>query len=135
MRRNHAFDDLRYSESREESYCSDCLPDEHVHDYSYKPSARFYGGAGVIHYGIELEVSTDKDNADAVLDALGGDNESHVYLKEDCSISDDGFEIVTHPHTLAAHRDLWSGYLASLGLFVTWTHQITACTSTSNAST
>lgn len=105
-------DDLRYSESREESYCSDCLPDEsneHVHDYSYKPSARFYGGAGVIHYGIELEVSTDMDNADAVLDALGGDNESHVYLKEDGSISDHGFEIVTHPHTLAAHRDLWSG--------------------------
>lgn len=69
-----------------------------IHDYSYKPSPFFFG-AGSYHFGFELEVearnSSRYEGASVVQDALGG----RVYLKEDGSLND-GFEIVTHPHTL-----------------------------------
>ena len=44
---------------------------------------------------------------------LGDDVQSklglHAYLKEDGSLSN-GFEIVTHPHTFKAMRELWTDY-------------------------
>lgn len=69
-----------------------------IHDYSYKPSPFFFG-TGSYHFGFELEIEARGngryDGATVVQDALGG----RVYLKEDGSL-EDGFEIVTHPHTL-----------------------------------
>jgi hypothetical protein len=63
---------------------------------------------------VELEVNTDeiRDHAESVIDMLG---EDHVYLKEDGSIGS-GFEIVTHPHTLAGQRKLWSQWEAPSGM-------------------
>lgn len=101
------------------AYCEDCYDErrsssnEHIHKYDHKPEPIFHGGAGVIHYGVELEVDCCASYAEDVVDTLGGDR--HVYLKEDSSI-DNGFEIVTHPHTLDAHGKLWAPFFGSANL-------------------
>ena len=83
--------------------CSDEDDDNgSIHSYSYRPSPYFFG-KGQYHLGFELEVEA-RDNsryegAEIAQDALG----SHAYMKDDGSLSD-GFEIVTHPHTLDAYQ-------------------------------
>lgn len=72
-----------------------------VHSYSYRPRPHFFG-EGSYHLGFELEVESSdnkKSGAQFIFDRLG----SHAYLKEDGSL-DDGFEIVTHPHTLSEYQ-------------------------------
>jgi hypothetical protein len=100
------------------TYCCDCLPSEddddessdYIHDYSYKPHRIFHGNPSQIHYGVEVEVTADRSYADATIDILGGNQ--HTYLKQDGSIEGSGFEIVTHPHTLQAQRELWRPFNA-----------------------
>jgi len=73
-----------------------------IHSYSYRPSPFFFG-EGKYHFGFELEVEARGngryDGAMLVQNTLGG----HAYMKEDGSL-DDGFEIVTHPHTLEKYQ-------------------------------
>jgi len=73
-----------------------------IHSYSYRPSPFFFG-SGKYHFGFELEVESRGNGrfagAQIAQDSLGG----HAYLKEDGSLSD-GFEIVTHPHTLDKYQ-------------------------------
>lgn len=73
-----------------------------IHDYSYKPSPFFFG-EGKYHFGFELEVesrgNSRYEGASTVQSVLGG----RVYLKNDASL-DEGFEIVTHPHTLENYQ-------------------------------
>jgi len=73
-----------------------------IHDYSYKPSPFFFG-EGKYHFGFELEVeargNSRYEGAHTVQSILGG----RVYLKNDASL-DEGFEIVTHPHTLENYQ-------------------------------
>ena len=73
-----------------------------IHDYSYRPRPHFFG-EGNYHFGFELEVETRRDSrrdgAEYVIDRLG----SRAYLKQDGSL-DNGFEIVTHPHTLDEYQ-------------------------------
>ena len=73
-----------------------------IHNYSYKPSPQFFG-SGRYHLGFELEVETRDENryegAEYVQEALGG----RVYIKDDGSLND-GFEVVTHPHTLEEYQ-------------------------------
>jgi len=81
----------------------DCETDEGViHSYSYRPSPYFFG-KGQYHLGFELEVEARNESryvgAEIAQDTLG----SHAYMKDDGSLSD-GFEIVTHPHTLEAYK-------------------------------
>ena len=83
----------------------DCSEDEDngsIHSYSYRPSPYFFG-KGQYHLGFELEVES-RDNsryegAEIAQNELG----SHAYMKDDGSLND-GFEIVTHPHTLEAYQ-------------------------------
>jgi predicted CXXCH cytochrome family protein len=85
--------------------CSENEEDEDngsIHSYSYRPSPYFFG-KGQYHLGFELEVEA-RDNsrfegAEIAQNELG----SHAYMKDDGSLSD-GFEIVTHPHTLDAYQ-------------------------------
>ena len=85
-----------------------------IHDYGYKPYPRFYGRQDQIHYGVELEVNADEDTAGETLDLLNPrSDESHAYLKYDSSIGT-GYEIVTHPHTLDSHRELWQDFFGDL---------------------
>lgn len=111
-------DDSFYSESSEQTLCESCYQEAEnedsclIHDYSYKPKPIFHGGAGVTHYGVELEVTCSSDYAEDVLESLGG--EEHAYLKKDSSIDGAGFEIVTHPHTMRTMKQAWEGFFNSL---------------------
>lgn len=104
---NNCYDDNVYE-------CSDCntlrwSDDDHdcnnglIHDYSHKPNPVFFGH-GSYHMGFELEVESMGSNkhsgAQLAVDSLG----NHAYLKSDGSLRD-GFEIVTHPHTLHEYQE------------------------------
>jgi len=127
--------ELRYSEVRNEDMCRQCYDNyiecgdcgyeyaeddghtceddeessnysQYIHSYGYRPRPIFYPNAFEPYYlGIELEVEVCGDHsrndcAETVINALN----HRVYLKEDGSLSD-GFEIVTHPHTLFAYQN------------------------------
>lgn len=73
-----------------------------IHSYSYRPSPYFFG-KGQYYLGFELEVEARNESryvgAEIAQEMLG----SHAYMKDDGSLSD-GFEIVTHPHTLSDYQ-------------------------------
>ncbi|WP_208719931.1 hypothetical protein [Amycolatopsis circi] len=88
--------------------CTDCADrllgswDDHVYGSGYKPYPRFHGSSPLF-LGMELEINTpDRDTQLCQLceDRLGG----LAYLKEDGSITV-GFELVTHPMSLAWAQD------------------------------
>jgi hypothetical protein len=85
----------------------DCESDEDndngsIHSYSYRPSPYFFG-AGQYHLGFELEVEARNGSRYEGAEMAQSDLGSHAYMKDDGSLSD-GFEIVTHPHTLEAYQ-------------------------------
>lgn len=98
--------------------CDECRPEvygiEGIQNYSFKPRARFYGD-GPTYLGVELEVESGDDGlvnaVDDILPLVG----KRAYLKEDGSL-DYGFELVTHPHDLAAHHHGigWSEIMTTL---------------------
>lgn len=98
----------------DDHYCENDDDEESlIHSYNYRPSPFFFG-SGKYYFGFELEVESRGngrfDGATIAQDSLGG----HAYLKEDGSLSD-GFEIVTHPHTLEKyHTDFNWGVLEKL---------------------
>lgn len=75
-----------------------------IHNYSYKPAPEMFG-QGQYYLGFELEVecgsrgSNKYDTAEKVQSILG----HRAYMKEDGSL-EEGFEVVTHPHTLEAYN-------------------------------
>ena len=78
--------------------CNECGGGRYIHNYGYKPTPIFYG-KGTRFYGVELEVDDGRNKyeaAAAVDDLLG---EDRAYCKTDGSLTEAGFEIVTHPHT------------------------------------
>ena len=84
-----------YEDSSHECYRES---DSIIYDYSYKPDPKFFG-SDTHYFGIELEVEDNgrwgcESGAELVQNALG----SRVYLKRDGSL-DNGFEIVSHPHS------------------------------------
>ena len=87
-------------------YCERCCPrygTRSIQDYNYKPLPNFYG-KGPLFMGVELEIDGGgelHENADRILD-IGNANSELLYCKHDGSL-DDGFEIVTHPCSLAWH--------------------------------
>ena len=90
-------------------YCDDCAPAHRdcIRDYNYKPTPIFYGELSEWvkgYYGLELEIDDGEDRREAAraIQDAGGDC---VYLKNDGSLSSDGFEIVTHPATLEHHMN------------------------------
>lgn len=106
----------------EEISCSDCGDDYYegdghscdnnsstIRNYSYKPTPLFFPDNDQPYYmGIELEVEVRNNNRREVAEYVSGFLSSRAYLKEDGSLTN-GFEIVTHPHTLDAYHKLdWS---------------------------
>ena len=99
--------------SGDDHYCHDDDDDYQenspIHSYSYRPSPAFFG-KGKYYLGFELEVearnSGRHEGAEMAQDLFG----AHVYLKDDGSLND-GFEIVTHPHTLTEYQTNfnWAG--------------------------
>jgi hypothetical protein len=82
--------------------CEDEEDESTIHSYSYRPSPYFFG-KGQYYLGFELEVEARNESRYAGAEMAQGILGSHAYMKDDGSLSD-GFEIVTHPHTLEAYR-------------------------------
>lgn len=85
-------------------YCSsdDDNYDSPIHSYSYRPSPAFFG-KGKYHLGFELEVEARQTSRHEGAELAQHEFGAHVYLKDDGSLND-GFEIVTHPHTLKEYQ-------------------------------
>ena len=125
-------DEIRYSEWRGEDLCLQCYASDvecndcgacfyeddghtceeeydesssyHVHSYSYKPRPLFFGDTKY-YFGVELEIETARTGdyqwgAEMCAVAM----EERGYLKQDSSLSN-GFEIVSHPHSLQEIQD------------------------------
>ena len=89
-------------------YCQECYlalcDNDAIHDYYFKPTPIFYGN-GKRFFGVELEIDgagEDSDNAAEILHIANAE-QPLAYCKHDGSL-DDGFEMVTHPMTLAYHQ-------------------------------
>lgn len=94
-------DEVHFCDECESSYCGDSCcessDDATIHGYSYKPRAAFHG-TGPLFLGLELEITSSRGNAGLILDE---ETATFLYLKEDSSINGQGFEIVSHPASLA----------------------------------
>lgn len=120
---------LYYCDECDENHTDVCQYSESrlIHDYSYKPDPRFHfeqaidgdlsrnsARKGKVFMGFELEVECESGSRDSgaqeVLNQLG---ENYVYLKSDGSLNY-GFEIVSHPATLAHHKTRHFGVLREL---------------------
>ena len=106
-----AEDDVIWNEDDDCYYCESCAERHrsYIHEYSYKPSPVFHGVPGYrspvfgdpLTIGVELEVDEGGSERDCADEIMAHFNEGQLYLKHDSSVE---FEIVTHPHTLAAYR-------------------------------
>lgn len=83
-------------------YCEYCATSQrtYIHDYGYKPDVIFFGGNAGFGLEVEIDNGYNKEEAAEAIQNAGGE---HIYLKEDGSLSSNGFEIVTHPATLDYH--------------------------------
>ena len=94
-----------HSDANDCDYCEDCYDEydtQYIDEYSYKPYPEFLGKSEEgLYLGVELEVDRGK-NVYAATKAIS-DNFRNVYLKHDGSLSNTGFEIVSHPATLDYH--------------------------------
>jgi len=94
-------------EDEDYPYCYDCYEQRRgsggVRDYYYKPDPIFYGSSPR-YMGVELEIDDGGEsdrNANSVM-AVANIKHEHIYCKHDGSL-EDGFEIVSHPMSLAYH--------------------------------
>jgi len=104
-------EDIFYHEATGQYVCEACYSDldEPVHEYSYKPEPVFNKEKweNTVYLGVELEVEGSRYKANdfiGFVERIAG--EDRLYLKHDGSIGE-GFEIVTHPHTLKAYKKLY----------------------------
>ena len=93
--RNTSGEEIWYCHSCSESHIA-------VHQYGYKPVARFKKNdkdtdTNKEFFGSEIEVSGSQSYAEAFINTVNSSTEEHVYLKSDSSICGGGFEIVTQP--------------------------------------
>ncbi len=113
-------------------YCYDCyqkIEDNAIKNYNYKPEPIFYG-SGNLFMGVELEIDKGgeyDENAQVLLD-MANEDETRIYCKHDGSINN-GFEIVSHPMTLAYHRDKmnWSDLFEAAVAREYRSHQTQTC--------
>ncbi|NBV78121.1 hypothetical protein EBR66_08225 [bacterium] len=119
------FSSIYYCEYRNASYCNSCYqesfecsecgsdrysdedhecyyePNAYIQSYGHRPAPKFYG-QDVYYFGIELEVEDTQDyGCEAMAEKLTHKLDNRFYYKHDASL-DNGFEIVSHPHSLDA---------------------------------
>ena len=86
-----------------------------IHSYHYKPNPVFNGSSPTnLYMGFELEMElnsvTTSQYRQAVAEVSPLEADNVCYIKSDSSISGQGFELVTHPHTLGSYEQatgLW----------------------------
>ncbi len=117
----------------EGSYCEDC--DQYfsrecegcgeggggrsnlIHQYSYKPSPKFFGNdKHNLYFGLELEMEIRSGNLRESAQYIQSKVGDSIYLKDDSSIARGGytgFELVSHPlsfgHWISQMSNLWEG--------------------------
>ncbi len=102
-------DEAWYEDGGDFPYCRECFNRKRnrpIKHYNYKPEPIFYGADSDLYLGVELEIDRggeDKENAQQILDVANRDSE-RIYCKHDGSLSE-GFEIVSHPMTVAYHKE------------------------------
>jgi hypothetical protein len=96
------------------TYCRSCYESNHssdIHNYSYEPYLNFLSSdeddeKKLAYLGFELEAGgVSCSDRNRIADEIS-DGEDTFYLKEDGSIPDYGFELVSHPITLKRHKEL-----------------------------
>lgn len=107
-----------YYNGNESSDCPACVDDStgRIHQYSHKPNPIFHGkDRNNLFMGFELEMSLGRPDHTTFNEAISKvaqlETDGVCYLKSDSSIEDMGFELVTHPHTLASYEQatpLWN---------------------------
>ena len=116
-------------------YCRSCYEercdeeDDYIHEYGYKPEPVFYG-EGKRFMGVELEIDRggkSGTNAEQLYD-IANHNEERIYIKSDGSLND-GMEIVTHPMSLAYHKNefCWEDILHRCVEMGYRSHQTSTC--------
>ena len=130
-------EDQAYYGSRDEydeqPYCAECFHSmdsgESIHDYCYKPQALFYG-EGPRFFGVELEIDGAGESASHALALLRVANREGelAYIKHDGSLTE-GLEIVTHPMSLAHHRERmpWAELCAKAAALGYCSHRTSTC--------
>lgn len=99
-------DDASFSSN--EPYCEECSgccdeSENEIRNYYYKPNPIFHGD-GNRFFGVELEIDEGGEydsHAEEVM-FIANEGSANVYCKHDGSLND-GFEIVSHPMTMAYH--------------------------------
>ena len=122
-----------YYEDDDRVLCYDCHRRHRsrysINDYSYKPDPIFYGG-GPLYMGVELEIDEggESDNQARKLLEIANSDTERIYCKHDGSLND-GFEIVSHPMTLAYHMEKmpWQAVLDKAKQLDYRSHQAKTC--------
>ena len=106
--------DAIYSERNDAYFCEYCYNERgpegvEIHEYSYKPKAVFHdcGENSKLYFGVEIEYNADREDKIDSIEPAASLSENDIYVKTDGSIS--GYELVSHPRTLAS----WKEYLAN----------------------
>lgn len=105
------------------TYCEYCYNENHssnVHEYGYSPYLNFLSSDKddenrLAYLGFELEAGgVTSSDRNRIADEIS-DGEDTFYLKEDGSIPEYGFELVSHPITLKRHKELnWQSILSQM---------------------
>lgn len=126
-------DDAYYrDDSDDEPFCLIChthYRQSEINDYYYKPDPIFHG-AGTRYFGVELEIDEAGEDAESArkLLTIANRKADNLYCKHDGSL-DDGFELVTHPMTLAyhLHEMPWEEVLQKAASLGYTSHQAKTC--------
>lgn len=104
-------DYYHYNNERCNCECDSCEDDGSslIHGYSYKPDPKFYRAESdsrdtKTFFGFELEIEAVNANLTELAETLDQAWGSRAYMKSDGSLNY-GLELVSHPMTLAAHRE------------------------------
>ncbi len=119
-------------------YCEYCYNENYsnnINNYSYQPDLNFQSSIDdnekILPYlGFELESGgADTQNSiNEIAELISEDNEDILYLKEDGSIPDYGFEMVSHPITLKRHKELdWENILNTMSNNGLRSHDLENC--------
>lgn len=100
-------DYLYFCEADNREYCESCYNEHnytYVNEYSYKPEPIFLGYSDEnLYLGVELEVDCGNNRKRTTKEIY--DCFEDVYMKYDGSLSNNGFEIVSHPATIEYHTN------------------------------
>lgn len=104
------------------TYCEYCNQSHssQIHNYSYEPYLNFQQSKDdnenrLAYLGFELEAGGVSSSERNQIAEEISDGEDTFYLKEDGSIPDYGFELVSHPITLKRHKELnWADVLHTM---------------------